>query len=56
MNDTHTKVQVDSINYDNKKLHKTDNFFVTIKFSNGSIAKLNYTSAWRSKRKKKRNN
>ena len=44
MNDTHTKVQVDSINYDNKKLHKTDNFFVTIKFSNGSIAKLNYTS------------
>ena len=52
MNDTHTKVQVDSINYDNKKLHKTDNFFVTIKFSNGSIAKLNYTSAGAVKEKK----
>ena len=55
MNDTHTKVQVDSINYDNKKLHKTDNFFVTIKFSNGSIAKLNYTSPSAVKEKKRNN-
>ena len=41
----YTNIQVSSINSENKDLHKTDNFFVTLKFNNGSVAKLNYTSA-----------
>jgi len=45
INDKYTNIQASSINSDNKNLHKTDNFFVTIKFNNGSVAKLNYTSA-----------
>ena len=45
INDKYTNIQASSINSDNKNIHKTDNFFVTIKFNNGSVAKLNYTSA-----------
>ena len=45
IDDKYTNIQVSSINSDNKNIHKTDNFFVTIKFNNGSVAKLNYTSA-----------
>tara|TARA_B100000989_G_scaffold259305_1_gene209440 strand:+ start:417 stop:2534 length:2118 start_codon:yes stop_codon:yes gene_type:complete len=45
INNRYTNIQASSINSDNKNLHKTDNFFVTIKFNNGSVAKLNYTSA-----------
>ena len=40
----YTKIDVNSINSDVKNFHKTDNFFVTIKFNNGSIAQLNYNS------------
>ena len=45
INDKYTNIQASSINSDNKNTHKTDNFFVTIKFNNGSVAKLNYTTA-----------
>ena len=45
INNNYTNIQVSSINSENKDLHKTDNFFVTLKFNNGSVAKLNYTSA-----------
>ena len=45
INNKYTNIQASSINSDDKNLHKTDNFFVTIKFNNGSVAKLNYTSA-----------
>ena len=45
INNKFINIQASSINSDNKNLNKTDNFFVTIKFNNGSVAKLNYTSA-----------
>ena len=45
INDTYINVQVSTINSENQNIHKTDNFFVTLKFNNGSIAKLNYTTA-----------
>ena len=45
INDTYINVQVSTINSENQNIHKTDNFFVTLKFNNGSIAKLSYTTA-----------
>ena len=45
INDKCINVQVSTINSENQNMHKTDNFFVTLKFNNGSIAKLNYTTA-----------
>ena len=44
INDTCINVQVSTINSDNQNMHKTDNFFVTLKFNNGSVAKLNYST------------
>ena len=43
MNDDVVKVNVSSIKYSDILYHKTDNFFVTIKFKNGSLAQINYT-------------
>ena len=44
INDTCIDVQVSTMNSKNQNMHKTDNFFVTLKFNNGSVAKLNYTT------------
>ena len=45
INNNYTNIQASSIKSENNDLHKTDNFFVTLKFNNGSVAKLNYTSS-----------
>ncbi len=45
INDKFINIQVNSINSNYKNQKKTDNFFVSIKFSNGSTANLNYSSA-----------
>ena len=43
INNNYFEVNASSItNKEKSKIHKTDNFFVNIKFSNGSVAQLNY--------------